>query len=382
MVAQRKGAGFPRLAVHGLPSDDSEARAADLVRMGFDTVVVQMEESVVAAAVAAKLNVFVCTGSFTVRPGPDRELLAVDVYGDRRVWFGSGCPNHPELRERHIERIKRALAWRGVGGFYLDGIRFASPAPGLKAFLTCFCDDCARQAKAAKFDFEAMRRDVRAFGELILGRVDGLERLAHPVSLASVLSEMRGVADWLSFRARCIESYVADLSRVVVDLPGRKRLAAYLFTPAFAALVGQRYQRLAPHLDVVSPMIYRTWGGDSVLNNEIDAIASWPEAGTPLDRSRAVRASLGFCGLEGLTGVRSLAGLRKPFLPKVVGDQAALAAKASGVGGKLAPIIRLVDDRLPETVRLVMAAGATGVNFFSYEAGTEAYLQSAAALAR
>ena len=199
----------PRLAVLGLPEDDAAERACELAALGFDSLIAGLDQRLIDAARAAGLWVFVYTGTFSVTAEDPAELLAVDVNGVPRRWFNSGCPNRPELRARHLERVRGALSGPEVAGFYLDGIRFASPAPGLDAFLTCFCNACAGRAAELGFDFTRMRGHVRAFGDRVLRSVQGLERLGTPPGMAGVLAELPGVADWLAFRAACIADHVS-----------------------------------------------------------------------------------------------------------------------------------------------------------------------------
>lgn len=368
-----------KLGIYGLPEDDRAARAADLRRIGFDTLVVGMDREAAAAGRAAGLTAFVCTGTFTADPVKDAGLLAVDVDGIRRPWFGSGCPNRRELRARHFDRVREALAWPEVDGFYLDGIRFASPAAGLEAFTTCFCEACSACAGRLGLDFERMRAHVVQFRDRYLLNLDGFATLARPTGLAGAMADLPGVADWLGFRALCITEYVGEIAALVRGLPGRKRLGAYLFTPAFAPLVGQSYAKLGTHLDSISPMIYRLGGGDSVLSTETAAMASWPSVATAGERSRAVRATLALCGLGQASATWTPGGLRRGFAPAVAGHQAALAAEVLGASDKLAPIVTLQDRRLRETVATVRRSGASGISFFSYRAGGEEFLLKAAA---
>lgn len=367
----------PKLAVFGLPEDGRAERAEELRRLGFDALIAGVDRAVAEAGTRAGLSVFACDATFTADPAADEALLAVDVDGQRRSWFGSGCPNQPELRARHQERLRAALAWPEISGFFLDGIRFASPAAGLESFLTCFCEACARKARHLGFDIERIRTDVKKFRKSYLQDLEGMERLAAPMSLVGVTAELPGVSDWLAFRAACIEEYTAEVAAFVNRLPGEKRLGAYLFTPALAPLVGQDYRRLRPLLWAVSPMIYRLGAGDSVLGTEMASIASWPPAPTEGERARAVRAVLRLCGLGAVSRATTLAGLQRPLSPRMVAQEARSAARELGGGDRLVPIVWLDDSRVERVVGGVLASGATGVSFFAYRAGSETFLRRA-----
>ena len=363
----------PALMVHGIPTGDAEQRARLLKELGFDSVVAGLDRETMAAISAAGLSAFVCTGTFTVDPDRDPDLLAVDVDGQRRFWFGSGCPNQPALRSAHMSRVLEALSWPEVSGFYLDGIRFASPNAGLGEFLTCFCAVCESQARHMGFDFQRMRTHVQDFRHSVLEDSRGLERCSSPAGYAQVIAEQPGVADWLAFRAACIERYVGELAEIVANERGDKRLCAYLFTPSLSPLVGQNYARLERFLATISPMTYRMTGGDSVLGSEVGAMAGWSSGD-----ATAVRAALRFTGLAAVSRARTMEGLRRGFSPSAVAREARLAAEATTAPHKIIPIITLRDARLHETVSRTLESGVGGVSFFAYQDGTEGFIRQAA----
>ena len=142
-------------------------------------------------------------------------------------------------------------------------------------------------------------------------------------------------------------------------------LGAYLFPPSLAPLVGQDYAALAPHLDLVSPMLYRTIEGDACLASEVGALSA-----------------LGLLAPRG------------PFTAQDVGAEVALARAALGMspaeGGagprpllrpRLVPILQLADEAVAETTAAALGAGADGVDYFAYRAGTERYVAQVAEVA-
>jgi hypothetical protein len=381
----------------GLPAEDPAGAARFLVEQGFDSLVVGADATAesVRPAVDAGLSVWVYRAAFSVRGLAEhdaRPLLARDVDDVPRTWFGSGCPNRRALRDAHLAAVER-LARSGVfAGFMLDGIRFASPNAG-DAYFSCFCDVCRARAGALGFDFERMRRDVAALRDWC--RAGGEGPLAPAAdALPRALGRWPGAADWLRFRAACVVEHVREVRQVIDaspapqsaetgrssttpasgaprapedasgsvsgDVPGPAagnapfRLGAYLFTPAFAPLVGQRYGDLAPHLDVVSPMIYRTnTTGDSGLVPEWAALA----------------------------GLRLLPP-HGEFSAADVGVQVARARALLPTGSAaLVPILRLPDDLVAATTRAARTAGADGLDYFIFRAGDEPHVRHAASAA-
>ncbi len=347
----------------GLPAEDPTGAARFLVDQGFDSLVVGAEATPesIRPALDAGLSVWFYRAAFSIRALSEAEaqpLLARDVDGQPRIWFNSGCPNRPQLRDAHVAAIEK-LAHTGLfTGFMLDGIRFASPNAG-DAFFTCFCDVCRDKAAALGFNFPQMRRDVAALRDWCRAG-DHTPLASSADTLPDALRRWPGVAEWLRFRAACTLEHVGQVRQAVAAWHGPDgspfRLGAYLFTPAFAPLVGQRYGDLAPHLDIISPMIYRiNTGGDSGL------VPEW-----------AALASLRFLPPH------------DEFTPEDVGAEVAGArALLPGVssGPTLVPILRLADDLVAETTRAARSAGADGVDYFVFRNDEQPYVRMAAGAA-
>jgi hypothetical protein len=313
---------LPHFALFDRAAEDPAARAAGLFEMGFDTVVIPMDRNLARVSKSAGLNVWICTATFLVPPGAG-DALARDVYDVPRMWFRSGSPGLRFLRDNHLETVRTALSWPEVDGFYLDGIRFAAPSSGIETFLTCFRSETGKEARRLGFEFERMRQDTRSFGHEILGTLTGWERLADESSRESVWDEYPGAADWLEFRSRFIADFVAENAVVAHD--AGKSLGAYLYSPAFSRLVGQDYASLRDHLAVISPMIYRFEGWESVLATEICALVGRVATANKSEEARLVRAVLEFCGLAAESTATSREELARGFSPGAVAAETARA---------------------------------------------------------
>ncbi|MBI3969652.1 MAG: hypothetical protein HY332_00065 [Chloroflexi bacterium] len=341
--------------IFGLPAENRAEAARFLVEQGFQAVVVGAEETPesVRLATDAGLAVWACRAAFSVRGLPEaqqQDLLARDPDGAPQRWFTSGCPNRRELREAHLAAIRHLANSGAFAGFMLDGIRFASPNAG-DGFFTCFCDVCRSKAKVLGFDFERIRHDVGALRDDLGARSEPLAQ--SPAEVPPALERWPGTAEWLRFRAACVQEHVREVRAAVdevVDHTGtRFQLGAYLFTPGFAALVGQQYDALAPLLDVISPMIYRTLEGDACL------VAEW-----------------------GASAHLKLVAPHGEFSPTDVGAEVAGARALLSSEERLVPILQLADDLVAETSRAALAAGAGGLDYFSYRSGSEPYVVRAA----
>ncbi|HEV2123406.1 MAG TPA: hypothetical protein VGW38_11610 [Chloroflexota bacterium] len=345
--------------IFGLPKDNRAESARFLADAGFDSVVVGVDETPVSMQPArdAGLDVWVCRAAFSVKDLPENQaepLLARDMDGRPQRWFNSGCPNQPALRQAHQDAILALAESNAFTGFMLDGIRFASPNAG-DAFFTCFCEVCRERAIVLNFDWNRLEHDVRAFREYCHAGDsggDGRSPLSRSAAeLVSQLTTWPGVLDWLRFRAACVTDHVHEIREALdaANAPtSRFQLGAYLFTPSLAPLVGQAYEALAPLLDVVSPMVYRTLEGDACLVAEWKALA-----------------------LLGLVPHKAA------FTATDVGAEVA-RARALLPGVRLAPILQLNDEQVAETTRAAENAGATDLDYFVFRSGLEPFVKQVA----
>ena len=340
----------------GLPGEtptQREAAARFLQEQGIEAVTVAADTPLeqLQPARAIGLAVWGCRPAFSLRGWGDDEsplLLARDAAGAPQRWFDSGCPNRPALRQAHLDTIARLAGSGAFAGFMLDGIRFGSPNAG-PGFFTCFCEVCTTRAASLGVDVARMRRDVARLAH------EGRPLAPTPPELVAALTQRPGLADWLRFRTACVTEHVREVRATVDRLnaaQGRSfRLGAYLFPPWFAPLVGQDYRALAPLLDVVSPMVYRTLDGDATLVGEWSALA----------RRRLLPECPAFAVAQAAEAV------------------AAARALLPAGGPALVPILQLADDLVGEATRATVAAGADGVDYFSFRAGHESYLAAARA---
>lgn len=360
-----------RYWMHGFKGDP-EATAEALKKAGFDVVVAGGAE-VIEAVNRAGMTSWLCGGAFGLGKHKDDDHKARDILGRPRVWFSSGCPNHPELREGNLESYRKMSATPGIKGILVDGCRFASPASGLNPFFTCFCPRCQKKAGELGFDFQRMKRDVAAFYKLLTGGAEaGAKRASvwssSPVGVLEWLTRRPGVLDWLGFRRACTTEHFKAVGEVIHG--AKLRMGVYIFTPSVAPVVGQSYVDLRELVDVFAPMIYRNYPkrpGPACLNWELTVL---PEelgfAGKP-EEQPAMELILSWTGLAGVVSDRTIKAVQAALPPEAVGHETAMARELLGGEKDLSPIIYVDDPLMGKTVDLVRRGGGSGVNFFKFE---------------
>ena len=363
--------------MHGFGGDKPKETAHALKAMGFGRVVAG-GAAVIKAVAEAGMRPWVCGGAFGLGDLKDDDSVkAVSITGDRQVWFNSGCPNCQVLRDRNLDAYRKMATTPDIEGILVDGCRFASPASGLDAFLTCFCKTCRDKAHALGCDFDAMKRDVARLRATLVEPPSGARTsswLETPIGLVEWLVEYPGVLEWLRFRRLCATEHFRAVGEVIHG--AGLRMGVYIFTPSLAPLVGQSYVDLCEFVDVFAPMIYRNYPkrrGEACLNWELTII---PEE---LGRTNpeTMRFILAWTGLDAVIPEGTFEGIREALPPEAVGHETALARALIGEEKELAPIIYIDDPLIARTAAQVRANGANGVNFFVFREGWEELVRPA-----
>jgi hypothetical protein len=360
-----------RYWMHGFGGEPADTARA-LRDAGFH-VAVAGGAAVIEAVNEAGMESWLCGGAFGLgKYGEGDGHKAIDITGAPQVWFGSGSPNSPALREQNLESYQDMAETDGVAGILVDGCRFASPASGIAAFFTDFGPHSEKKAAELGYDWPRMRRDVGALHELVRGGwacgPGRAEWLGKPVAALEWLTRHPGVLDWFRFRTQCSTEHFKAIAEVIHG--AGKRMGVYIFTPSLAPLVGQSYADLAPFVDVFAPMIYRNYPerpGIACLNWELTII---PEemgvAGTPAEAA-LLELILVWTGLAGTVPDRDIARVQAAVPPEAVAHETAMARALLPPDKELAPIIYIDDPLMEQTARLVRDQGANGLNFFVYK---------------
>lgn len=357
--------------MHGF-GGDPKTTATALKEAGFN-VVVSGGEAVIDAVNEAGMEAWLCGGAFGYGGLENEDThKAVDILGEPQVWFGSGSPNDPAIRESNLKSYEGMAATKGIKGILVDGCRFASPASGLRPFFTDFSAHSEKKAAELDFDFARMKQDVRALFDLVSGLGKGSARgvtwLSSTVGILEWLTRHPGILDWFRFRRVCTTEHFRNISTIIHG--AGLRMGVYIFTPSFAPIVGQSYIDLAEFMDVFAPMIYRNYPdrpGPACLNWELMTI---PEElgliGKP-EEDAAMSLILSWTGLSGVVPSRSIEEIRTAVPPEAVARQTAMARATLPADKELAPIIYIDDPEMAKTARLVQENGANGLNFFVFK---------------
>jgi hypothetical protein len=177
------------------------------------------------------------------------------------------CPNHPEVQEVTQARVESLLAGGLYQGFFLDRIRFPSPASAPASDLGCFCLHCQRQAASLDLDLEEVRRAVAGLTSQPGGPaalVGGLLGAAPPAS-AFPVGEL--LARFLAFRAHSVTALVARLADLLRS--ANLEIGLDCFSPCLTGMVGQDLAALGELADWIKIMSYGHTLGPAGLPYEL-----------------------------------------------------------------------------------------------------------------
>jgi hypothetical protein len=198
------------------------------------------------------------TGDAVFQPDTDWQ---VEGAGGRKIPGYRGmpeftflCPNHPEVREEITRRLGNMLEEGLYQGFFLDRVRFPSPASQPVDDLGCFCEHCRCAASDKGLDLERVRSIILDLDESPHGRLSLVRSLLggepgdiHPESAALL-------GAYLRFR----DQSMTDFSAMVCE-PLRAagmEIGLNCFSPGLTRMVGQDVGDLGACADWIKLMTY------------------------------------------------------------------------------------------------------------------------------
>ncbi|MFQ5710335.1 MAG: hypothetical protein ACE5GD_01005 [Candidatus Geothermarchaeales archaeon] len=338
-----------------------------MVELGLDAVFTEPNREYVGNARDRGLKAYV--HAWTFKAQSDEEKYGVEnIYGEKMLWSGAGCPNNPELRRLSLKWVEEALTRLDVDGVVLDGVRFPSPGNGLRTFLTCFCEYCVEKAKALGYDLPPI-------GEYLRGLHDPVSILKASVDFPNVSNSME-LMDWMSFRCMSIAEHVQDTKRLAGSIDQKAEVGAALFTPSLAPLVGQSYADLCSILDFIQPMVYHRGDGVACVNFELGRlVGGFVEGDVRRDVLGALYDLLGIAEHEFTKDDEELLEVGLPLT--IINTEVMRAKELVRTGiAKLTPIVFIIDASRTELEAISKQAldpRPDGLVYFAYHEALKTY---------
>lgn len=160
-------------------------------------------------------------------------------------WYAGVNPTVKEIRQQKLEGIRSLIEETVIDGIWLDFIRWP-----------CHWEVPAPEILQTSFDEFTIKKFAVDNGLTVLLKSDNTTLLAD-----KILTEH--LDQWTRWKCCQITSFVAE-ARKIVDASKREILLGAFTVPwadsdyggAIKTIIGQDYEALGKHLDVVSPMVY------------------------------------------------------------------------------------------------------------------------------
>jgi hypothetical protein len=208
-------------------------------------------------------------GSFQPRlPWQVINLQGEPVRGYRNMpEFTFVCPNHPAVQDGIQQRLAVLLQQGIYQGFFLDRIRFPSPAAGPLENLGCFCPYCRQKAAACDLDLAQLQRRLLHLTAQPGGRQMLVEALLKIQSAPAADPLQQELRRFLDFRMHSVTAFVATLAQQLMQ--ARMEIGLDCFSPALAQMVGQDLPALGASAGWIKVMSYAHTLGPAGLPFEL-----------------------------------------------------------------------------------------------------------------
>ncbi len=164
------------------------------------------------------------------------------------------CPNQPEMREALSHHLE-SLVHQGIyQGFFLDRIRFPSPASDPSNHLTCFCEYCRQKAAGVGLDLEKIRQEILSQIASESGRIALVKAVLSGKVERADADQSQALRRLIAFRKNNISEFLAFISRPLKA--AGLEIGLDSFSPSLTHLVGQDLNLLSTQVDWVKLMTY------------------------------------------------------------------------------------------------------------------------------
>jgi hypothetical protein len=278
------------------------------------------------------------------------------------------CPNQPAVQEGIQQRITGLLDEGLYQGFFLDRIRFPSPAAGLLDNLACFCPGCIEKAAASGLDLGQLQRRLQN----MVTEPGGRRRLVEALLGGDDCGDT-GLPDlprFLAFRRQSVTDFIAALARPL--RAAGMEIGLDCFSPCLAGMVGQDLAAVSRHADWIKLMSYAHTLGPAGVPFELLGLYDELTRGAGLDESAAL-ACLGQAALLPLPPTRQELE-RQGLSPQALEDELRRGLAAVAAAACAAPVLagfelveiegvaRLNPAQISTDLAAVQRAGVAGLS--------------------
>ncbi|MDP2991240.1 MAG: hypothetical protein Q8O57_11835 [Kiritimatiellota bacterium] len=196
------------------------------------------------------------------------------------------CPNHPAVQQGIQQRLAALLQEGIYQGFFLDRIRFPSPASGPLKNLGCFCPYCRQKAAAFDLDLAQLQHSLLHMTAQPGGRQILVEALLAVQSAPAIDPLQQELCRFLDFRMHSVTAFVAALSQQLRQ--AGIEIGLDCFSPGLTQMVGQDLHALGALAGWIKVMSYAHTLGPAGLPFELLGLYDELTRGAGLSEAEAL----------------------------------------------------------------------------------------------
>jgi hypothetical protein len=164
------------------------------------------------------------------------------------------CPNHPDVRDALMEHLVSLIHTGIYQGFFLDRVRYPSPAFDPEQHMACFCEHCCRKAAEDGLDLPAIRMEILRQTSREEGRIAYVKSLLAGLTGFTTDEQAKAVGQMIAFRQRSIQDFIEPIIQLLRS--NNMEVGVDCFSPCLAPMVGQDLAGLCRQADWVKLMTY------------------------------------------------------------------------------------------------------------------------------
>lgn len=151
--------------------------------------------------------------------------------------FTFACPNHPAVQEAVLSHLEDLIRQGLYQGFFLDRVRFPSPAAQPLNDLACFCIHCQCKAAEYGFDLAQLKANVLRRAQEAIGNSSLVKSLLSGKTDPNSGDQDQSLIEFLAFRKKSIGEFLALVTHKLRN--EHLEIGLDCFSPCLTHMVGQ-----------------------------------------------------------------------------------------------------------------------------------------------
>jgi len=301
---------------------------------------------------------------------PDPDWCVTGLNGGKLVGyrdlpeFTFVCPNHPAVQEAVSLHVEELIHQGLYHGFFLDRVRFPSPAKHPPSDLACFCDHCQRRAAEYGLDLKIVKKTFLESTQRGIGSITLVKSLLSGKIDLALADQAQSISQFFAFRKQSVCDFLSPVTWIIRN--AHLEIGLDCFSPSLAHMVGQDLAALGELVDWIKLMTYAHTLAPAGLPFELSGIIHHLTSTAHISEGQALDLVSQTIGLPLPTSCSSLEkeGLSSTALSREVSYGISLSSLPVLAGIELVDSSGITDlnpEQITSDLRAVKQSGAGGL---------------------